>query len=127
MSSSDNDEERIWKEAYEKSLIDKKYQADAEVNQKRKDILKIDEQIAETQLRKEELLEQEASLRIRVAEIQWHTASYEYKIIQLNHQKAITRLEGGIEEEEEKETLMDVALSKVKPKDNNLTLYSDSE
>ena len=127
MNKNDDDEERIWKEAYEKTLIDKKYQYTFEISEQRKEILKIEKETAEVQLKKERLLEQQVSLNIRTTEVLWHKANIEYQIAKLQYHTILEQKDKP--KEEEKEELIEIALktSQSEKEVTNLTLYSDSE
>ena len=129
MNTDNSDEDRIWKIAYEENLIQQKYQSLLEESQQRKDLLKLKTQVVEVQLRKENLLEEEAKLKIRAAEVSWHIVSIDYQISKLNHQKTIERVEENTGDKDDDKDLMEVALEKVKAPESsiNLTPYSDSE
>ena len=138
--NSENDsvnEDCLWRRSAEEVFMKQKYQSDLEVNEKRKTLLKLKTEIATVQLKKEQALETEANLKIKINEILYHKVVLDYNIAKVNYQTSLDRAE---ETKEEKEELMEIAVEKVKPKtsedptkeavtDKNLTNYpfSDSE
>ena len=123
-------EDNIWRKAYEESFIKQKYNNSEEECKQRRDLLQLKKQVVEVQLRKEQLLEEEARFKTKAAEVYWSKVSIEYQIARLNHQQADHQQAEAKKKQKEDtadlEDLMEVAL--VKPKETvKLTPYTDSE